>query len=183
MRIPTLIVATLLIVAGIKGKDLSFVLVDAATITSTAGGGGSASSSSSSSQSPTNPSHRRNNLDYLNAPALEYFLSSPTLDYDAVILFYANWDRHSHSFAALYAQIADLLEAGTKESQLILGLFDCEADANHARLCTRAGITHYPTTIYFSFSGRNKRYKFGGNWYGTRAFPCPFVLVTMISCR
>jgi hypothetical protein len=85
------------------------------------------------------------------------------LEYDAVVLFYANWDRHSHSFATLYAQIATLLRAGTVESKLVLGLFDCESDDRHARLCTAAGITHYPTTIYFSLSN-GRRYKFGGNW-------------------
>ena len=112
--------------------------------------------------------HRKNHLDYLNADTLQYFLQRPKLDYDAVVMFYANWDRNSHTFANLYAQMAQLLQAGTQESKLVLGLFDCEADPSHVKLCTAAGITHYPTTLYFSFASDGIRhYTYGGNWmYG-----------------
>jgi hypothetical protein len=158
MRIPSLLLAVALAASVLKGRNhVLLVPADAATTTSSTG------STTSGAADRNKPSHRRNNLDYLNADALEYFLSYPPLEYDAVILFYANWDRHSHSFATIYAQIATLLLAGSVESNLILGLFDCEADTRHMHLCTKAEITHYPTTLYFSFSNR-KRYKFGGNW-------------------
>lgn len=137
-------------------------VADAATTTTTS----SKASASSSSTATAKGSYRKNSLDYLSADALEFFLSKPALEYDAVVLFYANWDRNSHSFASMYAQMAALLDAGSVESKLVLGLFDCEADVRHMELCTKAGITHYPTTLYFSFSTQRK-HKFGGNWaYG-----------------
>jgi hypothetical protein len=137
-----------------------------AATTTTSTSSQSSSSSSASAATSGKPSHRKNNLDYLNADTLDFFLSKPALDYDAVVLFYANWDRHSHTFASMYAQMAALLEAGSVESGLVLGLFDCEADVRHMELCTKAGVTHYPTTLYFSFA-THRRHKFGGNWaYG-----------------
>lgn len=120
---------------------------------------------------------RKKNLDYLNSETLQFYVDDghrTGADYDVAVLFYANWDRHSHSFAPLWGQIAHLLKAGTQDSKLIMGLFDCEVDLDTADVCSRAGITHYPTVMFFSLSGQSlqgKRpkhaTKFGGNWqYG-----------------
>ena len=124
---------------------------------------------------------RKNHLDYLNPETLEFYLSqqplsssSSTLDYDVAILYYADWDRNSHKLAPVWAQIAKLLNAGSQDSKLIMGLFDCEANYEHMQACTHAGITHYPTLQYLTFSGQSLQRKtpkhatkFGGNWqYG-----------------
>lgn len=117
---------------------------------------------------------RKRYLDYLDAETMEYYLEAPRLDHDVVVLFYASWDRNSHALAPIYGQIAKLLDAGSEDSHLILGLFDCEASTANSKVCNTAGITHYPTILYFSLSGQHLQArkpkhasKFPGNWqYG-----------------
>mmetsp|Transcript_41949 Transcript_41949/g.48989 ORF Transcript_41949/g.48989 Transcript_41949/m.48989 type:complete len:513 (+) Transcript_41949:209-1747(+) len=68
--------------------------------------------------------------------------------YDASVLFYAQWCNNCHALAPLWDQIATLMKAGTTESNIIMSLFDCEKDEEHSKLCSAAGVTHYPTVMY-----------------------------------
>eukprot|EP00978_Attheya_sp_CCMP212_P049769 scaffold707136_cov59-Attheya_sp.AAC.1 len=67
---------------------------------------------------------------------------------DAAVMFYAQWDTNSHSIAPTWDAVATHLQAGTKEANVIMALFDCEKDQTHLALCSLAGITHYPTFIF-----------------------------------
>lgn len=121
---------------------------------------------------------RPHNLDYLDVETMEYFLSAPKEDFDVAVLFYAQWCNNCHKFAPLWDQIGRIHKAGTEQSKLIMGLFDCEADATHSQLCTKAGVKHYPTITFLSLSGqkfslRKPRHgtQFGGNWqYGDAVY-------------
>ena len=116
-------------------------------------------------------SRRVKNLDHWDAPTLAHYVgldletcsplpprsSSPAGtnamvdDYaglDAVILFYASWCPNCLALAPLYDQIATMLKAGTKSSNIIMALFDCEADVKNQDICTAAGVTHYPTLMF-----------------------------------
>lgn len=122
----------------------------------------------------TRPYH----LDYLDIETMEYYLSAPKEDFDVAVLFYAQWCSNCHSFAPLWDQISRIHQAGTEQSKLIMGLFDCEADAAHSEVCNKAGVKHYPTITFFSLSGqkfslRKPRHatQFGGNWqYGDAVY-------------
>lgn len=121
---------------------------------------------------------RPNNLDYLDLETMEYFLTAPKEDFDVAVLFYAQWCNNCHKFAPLWDQISRLQKAGTEQSKLIMGLFDCEADKAHSEVCNKAGVKHYPTISFFSLSGqtfslRKPRHEtqYGGNWqYGDAVF-------------
>lgn len=118
------------------------------------------------------------NLDYLDVETMEYFLSAPKEDFDVAVLFYAQWCSNCHNFAPLWDQISRIHKAGTEQSNLIMGLFDCEADTSHSEVCNKAGVKHYPTIAFFSLSGqtfplRRPRHgtQFGGNWqYGDAVY-------------
>jgi len=122
----------------------------------------------------TRPYH----LDYLDVETMEYYLSAPMEDFDVAVLFYAQWCNNCHKFAPLWDQISRIHQAGTEQSNLIMGLFDCEADTAHSEVCNKAGIKHYPTITFFSLSGqkyplRKPRHstQFGGNWqYGDAVY-------------
>eukprot|EP00977_Amphora_coffeiformis_P000576 scaffold132_cov170-Amphora_coffeaeformis.AAC.55 len=122
----------------------------------------------------TRPYH----LDYLDVETMEYYLTAPTEDFDVAVLFYAQWCNNCHKFAPLWDQISRIHQAGTEQSNLIMGLFDCEADAAHSEVCNKAGVKHYPTITFFSLSGqkfplRKPRHstQFGGNWqYGDAVY-------------
>jgi uncharacterized membrane protein YgcG len=117
---------------------------------------------------------RVGNLDYMDAATVKYYLSAPKEDYNVAIMFYAQWCRNCHAFAPTWGQIGDHRSAGTEESKLILGLFDCETDYEHQEICSAAGVTHYPTLQYYSLAGQQFQRKvpkhtnvFAGNWqYG-----------------
>eukprot|EP00591_Stephanopyxis_turris_P006108 CAMPEP_0195522180 /NCGR_PEP_ID=MMETSP0794_2-20130614/20087_1 /TAXON_ID=515487 /ORGANISM="Stephanopyxis turris, Strain CCMP 815" /LENGTH=547 /DNA_ID=CAMNT_0040651871 /DNA_START=120 /DNA_END=1760 /DNA_ORIENTATION=+ len=68
--------------------------------------------------------------------------------YDAAVLFYASWCRNCHALAPLWDQIATLTKAGTRKSNVIMSLFDCEKNAKHTELCSAVGVTHYPTMLF-----------------------------------
>ena len=117
---------------------------------------------------------RQHNLDYLDNETLRYYLSAPKEDYDVAVMFYAQWDRNSHNLAPTWGQIAHIKQAGTKESKLILALFDCESNHEHVQTCEEAGVTHYPTLLFLNLAEQKLQRKtpthgnqFGGNWqYG-----------------
>lgn len=119
---------------------------------------------------------RLNNLDYLDAATLRYYLSAPAMDYDVAVMFYAQWCKNCHALAPIWDQISRLLKAGTTESKVIVGLFDCETNEEHSDLCNAAGVTHYPTLAFFSLAGNNHHLarkapkhvtKYAANWqYG-----------------
>jgi thiol-disulfide isomerase/thioredoxin len=119
---------------------------------------------------------RLNNLDYLDAAALRYYLSAPQADYDVAIMFYAQWCTNCHSLAPVWDQISRILKAGTTDSKVIVGLFDCETNLEHEQLCSAAGVKHYPTLAFVSLAGNNHHLarkapthvtKYAANWqYG-----------------
>lgn len=116
---------------------------------------------------------RLNNLDYLDAAALRYYLSAPQADYDVAVMFYAQWCKNCHALASVWDQISKILKAGTTDSKVIVGLFDCETNAENSELCDSAGVKHYPTLAFFSLAGNNHHLahkapkhmtKYAANW-------------------
>ncbi|KAL7534212.1 hypothetical protein ACHAXR_007543 [Thalassiosira sp. AJA248-18] len=75
-------------------------------------------------------------------------LTDEYIGHDAAILFYAQWCRNCHAVAPSWDAIATHVNAGSKQSNLIMALFDCEKDARHTELCSAAGIKAYPTIMY-----------------------------------
>lgn len=131
------------------------------------GGSGSGSGGAAKPSAKEFP-FRHKNLDYWDADTLAAYLSlSPVSPHDevvdgdddddgrpvyagndAAIMFYAQWDTNSHSLAPLWAQIAEVKEAGTVNAGTVMALFDCESKTVHKTICTAAGVTHYPTLMY-----------------------------------
>ena len=68
--------------------------------------------------------------------------------HDAAILFYAQWCRNCHACAPSWDAIASHVNAGSKESNLVMALFDCEKNTKHTELCLAAGIKAYPTMMF-----------------------------------
>lgn len=148
----------------------------------------SASESGTSSAPSTGIPRRERNLDFLDADTLAYYLgvdpqtatrttdstpSSSQHNHNVAVMFYAQWDRNSHALAPYWDHIATLMRAGTKRSNLIMGLFDCESNELHINLCAAAGITHYPTLMYISASRKfpHKPTLKGGKLPHTSMFP------------
>jgi len=75
-------------------------------------------------------------------------LTDEYIGHDAAILFYAQWCRNCHAVAPSWDAIATLKEAGTRSSNLVMALFDCEKNTQHTELCVAAGIIAYPTIMY-----------------------------------
>ena len=140
------------------------------------------------------------NLDYLDVETMKYYLEPdphrPTHDYDVAVLYYAQWDSNSHAFAPIWDKIGRLLHAGSKEANLIMGLFDCETNQEHMQVCDQAHVKHYPTVKFYSLSGKlffhGKQRKtkknpiprhgtdFLGNWqYGDAVFDWIRTMTTM----
>jgi Thioredoxin len=90
---------------------------------------------------------RERNLDHLDSDTLRYYLHEYP-GYDVAIMFYAMWDTHSRNLAPYWDSIATVAKAGTTDSNLVMGLFDCELNAAHIDLCEEVGITHYPTLLF-----------------------------------
>mmetsp|Transcript_27073 Transcript_27073/g.74659 ORF Transcript_27073/g.74659 Transcript_27073/m.74659 type:complete len:509 (+) Transcript_27073:121-1647(+) len=135
------------------------------------------------------------NLDYLDVDTMRHYLQkTPNAnkddkeDYDVAVLFYAQWCNNCHAFAPIWDKISRLIHAGSKEANMIMGLFDCEKDKEHEQVCNEAGVKHYPTVNFYSLSGQvfhGKQRKteknpyptpqhgttFGGNWqYGDAVY-------------
>ena len=121
---------------------------------------------------------RHDHLDYLDVATLTYYIenTSETLDYDVAIMFYAQWSSHCHTLAPTWDQISRIFKAGTKESKIVFGLFDCEDTKEHEKICQQLHIKQYPTLAYFSMAGKKHHLsmrspkhvtQYGGNWqYG-----------------
>jgi thiol-disulfide isomerase/thioredoxin len=121
---------------------------------------------------------RHDHLDYLDIDSLKYYIENTqeTLDYDVAIMFYAQWSSHCHTLAPTWDQISRILKAGTKESKIVIGLFDCEDTKEHEKICQQLHIKQYPTLAYFSMAGKKHHLsmrspkhvtQFKGNWqYG-----------------
>jgi hypothetical protein len=99
------------------------------------------------SQSPTGKARREGNLDHWDGDTLAFYLDN-YVGVDVAVMFYAPWDRNSHSLAPLWDQIATHLDAGSSDSRLIMALFDCELNHQHIELCKAVSITHYPTLMF-----------------------------------
>ena len=108
-------------------------------------------------------SRRERSLDHWDAETLAAYLgvdvsTGKPLDedgkkdtyvgYDAAVMFYSQSCKHCHNFAPLWDAIANILHAGTRDSDLIMSLFNCELDTTHMKLCKAAGVTHYPTLLF-----------------------------------
>eukprot|EP00545_Synedropsis_sp_CCMP1620_P007543 CAMPEP_0119015850 /NCGR_PEP_ID=MMETSP1176-20130426/11686_1 /TAXON_ID=265551 /ORGANISM="Synedropsis recta cf, Strain CCMP1620" /LENGTH=436 /DNA_ID=CAMNT_0006969173 /DNA_START=8 /DNA_END=1321 /DNA_ORIENTATION=- len=100
-------------------------------------------------------------LDHLDPETLAYYLGlHPTtlepieqaegdyVGFDVAVMFYAQWDQNSHALAPYWDNIGERLKAGSKQSKLVMGLFNCELDYQHVQLCAKAGITSYPTMLF-----------------------------------
>mmetsp|Transcript_2047 Transcript_2047/g.4655 ORF Transcript_2047/g.4655 Transcript_2047/m.4655 type:complete len:539 (+) Transcript_2047:101-1717(+) len=68
--------------------------------------------------------------------------------HDAAIMFYAQWDRNSHAIAPSWDAIATHINAGSRSSNLIMALFDCEKNSRHMEVCLSAGVKVYPTFMF-----------------------------------
>ncbi|KAL7552637.1 hypothetical protein ACHAWF_015865 [Thalassiosira exigua] len=68
--------------------------------------------------------------------------------HDAAVLFYAQWCQNCHHVAPSWDAIATHLNAGSRSSNLIMALFDCEKNTRHMELCLAAGIKAYPTMMF-----------------------------------
>jgi len=116
----------------------------------------SSSSTSSSSNSVQTELQRVKNLDYLDIPAMQYYLNANTTEpYDVAVMFYAQRCSNCHALAPIWEQISRIVQAGTVNSNIIVGLFDCEADLGHAVICETVGVKHYPTLAFFSLAGNH----------------------------
>ncbi|KAG7348173.1 thioredoxin [Nitzschia inconspicua] len=91
---------------------------------------------------------RERNVDHWNSDTLAYYLDADYPGYDMAVMFYASWDQYSHALAPYWARIAELQQAGSKQSKLIMANFDCELNAAHTTLCTAVGVQAYPTMMF-----------------------------------
>jgi thiol-disulfide isomerase/thioredoxin len=113
----------------------------------------------SSSYNTRKAPRRERNLDHWDADTLAFYLGVdegtgkilPHHQYpghDAAVMFYAQWCQNCHTLAPTWDAIATHLHAGSHQSKLIMALFDCELNQRHMKLCTIAGVQHYPTLMF-----------------------------------
>jgi thiol-disulfide isomerase/thioredoxin len=128
----------------------------------TANRGGSSKATHDKENVVARSTRRVKNLDHWDSHTLAHFVgldwdtsrTNPAVEVDqyagidAVVLFYASWCPNCLALAPLYDQLATMLKAGTKSSNLIMALFDCEVDTKHQDLCSAVGVTHYPTLLF-----------------------------------
>jgi thiol-disulfide isomerase/thioredoxin len=104
---------------------------------------------------------------------MQYYLTAPDhdLNFDVVVMYYATWCTNCKALSPMYSKIAEILDAGASESALVVAYFDCEASIEHAETCSTAGITHYPSILFYSLAGQHLSMKapkhgthFPGNW-------------------
>lgn len=122
---------------------------------------------------------RAGHIDLFDAETLSYYLQNSNSNnntqhpYDVVVLYYAQWCQNCRALSPIYIRIAEMLQAGQQQSNLIFGYFDCEANYEHAMVCEQAGITHYPTLQYISLAPDHRLpdkklpphvTQFPGNW-------------------
>jgi hypothetical protein len=111
------------------------------------------------SKSKTPKVRRERNLDHLDADTLIYYLGVNAtsfellndrayVGFDVAVMFYAQYDEKSHRFAPYWDSIATYAKAGSKESNLLMGLFNCELDSTTKKLCKAIGVTKYPTMMF-----------------------------------
>jgi hypothetical protein len=139
---------------------MAFVLTFLSILLCLASSVAAPSSATTSSTKPKPKAPRRErNLDHLDVETVSFYLGiSPItlkpipeagyVGYDVAIMFYAQWDTNSHTLAPYWDNIAFKLKAGTKKSNLIMGLFNCELSYDHAQVCTAAGVKKYPTILF-----------------------------------
>jgi thiol-disulfide isomerase/thioredoxin len=137
-------------------------IINCAIGVQTANRGGSSKATHDKENVVARSTRRVKNLDHWDSHTLAHFVG---LDWDtcstsaavggdqyagvdAVVLFYASWCPNCLALAPLYDQLATMLKAGTKSSNLIMALFDCEVDKKHQDLCSAVGVTHYPTLLF-----------------------------------
>jgi thiol-disulfide isomerase/thioredoxin len=103
---------------------------------------------------------RERNLDHLDIETISYYLgidpvtleplkkAPAQVGFDVAVMFYAQWCQNCHALAPYWDRIATHVRAGTKDSNLIMGLFNCELDTQHMQLCDTVGVQHYPTLLF-----------------------------------
>ena len=62
---------------------------------------------------------REHNLDHWDSDTLAYYLDNYP-GYDLAIMFYARWDTNSQRLAPYWNRIAEILDAGSNQSKLIM---------------------------------------------------------------
>jgi hypothetical protein len=100
-----------------------------------------------SSSSPLPP--RQNNVDFWSSSTLQSHLSKYR-GYDSCLMFYEPSSEASQRLSGAFARIAEILEAGTSASSLVMVFFDCTQDDLSASLCSSLHVTKYPTVLYLS---------------------------------
>jgi hypothetical protein len=91
---------------------------------------------------------RERNVDHWNSDTLAYYLDADYPGYDLAVMFYASWDPYSQTLAPYWARIAEIQQAGTRQSKLIMAFFDCELNTAHSTLCSAMGVKAYPTMMF-----------------------------------
>jgi hypothetical protein len=111
---------------------------------------------------------RERHLDHWDSDTLAYYLDEYP-GYDSAVMFYAQWDSHSRTLAPYWAKIAETMDAGTSNSNLVMALFDCELNQVHMALCQAAGITHYPTMMFIGSGPYHDTDPFSRTIFGKKA--------------
>ena len=145
---------------------LSSILVQSSVSSAAA-----ATGSSKQRQAATGIPRRERNLDHLDVETLAYYtgldpvtmkpidvdpndndnddgVSSSYVGYDVAVMFYAQRSEECHTLAPYWDNIALRLNAGSKSSNLVMGLFNCELDMQSFELCEALGVAVYPTLLY-----------------------------------
>jgi len=62
---------------------------------------------------------REHNLDHWDSDTLAYYLDNYP-GYDLAVMFYARWDDNSQRLAPYWNRMAEILDAGSSQSKLIM---------------------------------------------------------------
>ncbi|KAL3943884.1 MAG: hypothetical protein SGBAC_002042 [Bacillariaceae sp.] len=106
-----------------------------------------ANQQSQSAENKQTTVRRERNLDFWDSDTLAYYLDDYR-GHDVAVMFYAQWDRNSHSLAPYWDRIATLLDAGNSKSRLVMALFDCELNLAHTEICKALNVDAYPTLMF-----------------------------------
>jgi thiol-disulfide isomerase/thioredoxin len=78
---------------------------------------------------------------------------------DHVVLFHAPWCAHCEQLFPYWEVIASNLY--NRQTDVVVGLLDCEVDQDHEELCTELMIEQYPTVMFIG-SGEMNQVSNGG---------------------
>ena len=69
-------------------------------------------------------------------------------EYDVAIVYYAPWCKYCKQLIPYMEQIS--VELKDKED-LVIGKFNCEEPASHAKICKELEISHYPSIQFIGY--------------------------------